>query len=629
MINIEIINYLSSVLLIFIICHVSFYYTGRYTSKILLNSECDFDYASNILIGFSIFAVTSFFAYILKINTIIFLVITSFIIIFSFLKSNFNFSFSNEKIKFLLISFLIILSLINIFPFSINLFENNYSSDFWSYLANATMLSKNHIIEIRIPQFKENLNFSLNPLNPFILYVGLVDKILDINILYIWRAFNIYNIFLFIILLTTLCRKIFNQKKLLILLFFTIYLSLIYINDGFLGISKDIFRHFNYPRHLTYICLLLLNILFLDFYGEQKKLKYLIILIIFFTISVHPQSIILISINFFIWFTINFKIKSNNIIKDDLIIFVAIIFFSILWYLLVKKYIIQTYFDHLSIDLVENYHEYLKVYGNYYIFNIFNIFDNKINIFLFFCLYSLFFWYIKQKKNNERNFIIFAFFQINLIFLILFNPIILNLFWKFIPPFATTRLIYNLYLPELISIIIVYVLNQKINPKKLQYFENFFFNKLNNKIPMLFFIFILILIFFLKNNQNTRNQNYFDLINFIEKDIPTNSILISDENTSVQFNTFNFINIVNSREHYLKVYENEFYENKKIFESVFMEKKFDILKDHFVKGEYRFFILINKNIYNVDYNNFNSKNFELKTALDNYSYKVIEILYSE
>ena len=475
MINPEIIDYLNTLLLLFIISHLFFYYTGSLLANMTFLKKYELDYASIIVIGFSIFSVLSFFAYLINLNIIILLVSTILLSIISFIKSGFKI-FNFTKLNYFLLSLFLIFVLINQFAFSVNSFEKNFSSDYWSYLANSTLLSKGGVIEIKVPQFLQNLNFSLNPLNPYILYVGCLSKLINYNILYIWSSLNIYSIFLFSILLFTLCKKIFNNKKILILLFFVIYIYLIKFNEDFFGTSFDNFQYFNYPRHFTYICLLALNILFFDFYKGEKQVGYLIILIIFFTISVHPQSVMLLSINFFIWFMINLKIKKSFFIKEEFIILGFIFIFSILWYYLVKKYISQSYFDHLDIDLTENYLEYMKILNNFYIFDIFNFLNSKGNFFLIVLLFSLFFWYLKQKKSFEKKFVIFAFFQINLIFFILLNPIILSLFWQFIPPFATTRLIKSVYLPEVISIIIVFFLNQKLNSKMLNNLDNLFFN---------------------------------------------------------------------------------------------------------------------------------------------------------
>ena len=630
MIDFEIVSYLNVLLLLFVISHFFFYYTGYYLLNKLLNLELNLNYTSTIVVGFSIFGILSFFAYLLNLKLNFFIIIIFFFAVFCIFKLRKK--KIEKKIFYSFLSYLLVLSLlINIFPkFSINAFEDNYSSDFWSYLANLVMLSENQIINIKIPQFKDQLNYSYTPLNPIILYLGLLKKITNQNIFHLWQAMNIYNIFLLLGLLNLLCKKIFQNNKILILIFFTIYFLIIFFNNGAFGISKEIFKYFNYPRHIVFINLIFLNVLFFQFYQNKRNIHYLIILIIFSTISIHPQSIILISINFFSWFCIEFKKNKLKYFKKEIYILFSIICFSTIWLILIKTYVPQEYFDHVGINLTINYLEYKKIFESFYIFNLSYFLEQKYNFLLLISLYGFFFWYLFQIKENEKKFIFFLFFQVNVILFILLNPLILNILWIYVPPFATTRLIDSSYVPELISMCLVIFFNIKFikNNPQFQKLGDIFIKFIFLRSVIIIFIIMFITVFIFRNNNLQKNSAYIELFEFINKNVPTKSILISDENTSVQLNSFKYIHILNSREHYLQVFKKEFKKNKILADNIFLNKDLSLLKEYFLNEELKIFIIINKKMSGeVNQNDFNTKEFFLETLLDNKSYKVIEIKY--
>ena len=68
MIDFEIVSYLNVLLLLFVISHFFFYYTGYYLLNKLLNLELNLNYTSTIVVGFSIFGILSFFAYLLNLK---------------------------------------------------------------------------------------------------------------------------------------------------------------------------------------------------------------------------------------------------------------------------------------------------------------------------------------------------------------------------------------------------------------------------------------------------------------------------------------------------------------------------------------------------------------------------------
>lgn len=630
MIDVEIVNFLNCLLLLFLISHFTFYYTGYYLINKFLKLELDLDYTSTIIIGFSIFGLFSFFAYLLNLSLNLFILVIFLIVLFCIIKS--KEIILDKKIFFsILSSFLTISFLLNIFPnFSIGTFENNYSSDFWSYMANSVMLAESKLISIRIPQFMNELNYSYTPFNPYILYISLLKKVTNENILHLWNAINIYNIFLYLGVLYNLCKKIFLQNKLPIIIFFVIYYVITDYNYAHFGLSREIFKYFNYPRNLLFINLLFLNILFFHFYQIKKNIHYLIILIIFFTLSSHPQSIILVLINFFIWFFISFKKNDLTYFYKDISIFLSILFFSLIWYLVVKTYVPQNYFDHLGISLVENYPEYKKIFENFYIFNLHNFLNQKYNLLFLILFYIAFFIYLFQKKNIEKKFFIFIFIQTNIIFLILLNPLILNILWKYIPPFATTRLIGMTFLPEFISMFAAFYLNVKIAEvfsldKKLKILFDYI-----QKIKLIMLIALITFILFFifdKNKDFQKNNSYTELIEFIEEKIPRNSILISDENTSVQLNSFKYIHILNSREHYLQIFKDQHKSYKIIADEILLSKNLEILKKMKIDKKLKIFIVVNKKFSGeVSQDEFNLNSFYLKTLLDNNSYKIMEII---
>ena len=479
-------------------------------------------------------------------------------------------------------------------------------------------------------KLKDQLNYSYTPLNPIILYLGLLKKITNQNIFHLWQAMNIYNIFLLLGLLNLLCKKIFQNNKILILIFFTIYFLIIFFNNGAFGISKEIFKYFNYPRHIVFINLIFLNVLFFQFYQNKRNIHYLIILIIFSTISIHPQSIILISINFFSWFCIEFKKNKLKYFKKEIYILFSIICFSTIWLILIKTYVPQEYFDHVGINLTINYLEYKKIFESFYIFNLSYFLEQKYNFLLLISLYGFFFWYLFQIKENEKKFIFFLFFQVNVILFILLNPLILNILWIYVPPFATTRLIDSSYVPELISMCLVIFFNIKFikNNPQFQKLGDIFIKFIFLRSVIIIFIIMFITVFIFRNNNLQKNSAYIELFEFINKNVPTKSILISDENTSVQLNSFKYIHILNSREHYLQVFKKEFKKNKILADNIFLNKDLSLLKEYFLNEELKIFIIINKKMSGeVNQNDFNTKEFFLETLLDNKSYKVIEIKY--
>ena len=139
---------------------------------------------------------------------------------------------------------------------------------------------------------------------------------------------------------------------------------------------------------------------------------------------------------------------------------------------------------------------------------------------------------------------------------------------------------------------------------------------------------MFITVFIFRNNNLQKNSAYIELFEFINKNVPTKSILISDENTSVQLNSFKYIHILNSREHYLQVFKKEFKKNKILADNIFLNKDLSLLKEYFLNEELKIFIIINKKMSGeVNQNDFNTKEFFLETLLDNKSYKVIEIKY--
>jgi len=629
MIDTEIINFLNCLLVLFVVNHFSFYYTGYYLLNKLLKVNLDLNYSSTIIVGFSVFGLLSFFAYLFNINLNLFILVIFLIVFFCIIRLK-EILFDKKIFYSILSSFLTISLLLNIFPnFSIGTFENNYSSDFWSYMANSVMLAESKLVRIRIPQFVNELKYSYTPFNPYILYISLLKKITNENILHLWQAINIYNIFLYLGVLYSLCKKIFLQNKLLIIIFFGIYYVIIDYNYAHFGLSKEIFKYFNYPRNILFISLLFLNILFFQFYQIKKNNHHLIILIIFFTLSLHPQSIILVLINFFIWFFIFFKKNDLTYFNKDILIFLSILFFSIIWYLVVKTYVPQSYFNYLGISLVENYPEYKKIFNNFYIFNL-NIFLNQKYNFLFLILfYITFFIYLFQKKNIEKKFIIFIFIQTNIIFLILLNPLVLNMLWKYIPPFATTRLIGMTFLPEFISMCAVFYLRVKITEsfsldKKLESMFDYI-QKLKSILVIAIITFILLFIFD-KNKDFQKNDSYTELIEFIEERIPKKSILVSDENTSVQLNSFKYIHILDSREHYLQIFKDDHKNYKIIADEILLSKNLEILKKMEIDKKSKIFIVVNKKFSGeVSQDEFNLNSFYLKTLLNNSSYKIMEI----
>jgi len=629
MIDTEIIKFLNCLFLLFLVNHFSFYYTGYYLLNKLLKVNLDLNYTSTIIIGFSVFGLLSFFAYLFNINLNLFILVIFLIVLFCIVKSK-EILLDKKIIFSILSSFLTISFLLNIFPsFSIGTFENNYSSDFWSYMANSVMLAQSKFISIRIPQFMNELNYSYTPFNPYILYVSLLKKITNENILHLWNAINIYNIFLYLGVLYDLCKKIFSQNKLLIIIFFIIYYVITDYNHAHFGLSREIFKYFNYPRNLLFINLLFLNVLFFQFYQIKKNIHHLIILIIFFTFSLHPQSIILVLINFFIWFFIFFKKNNLTYFYKDISIFLSILFFSIIWYLVVKTYVPQNYFDHLGISLVENYPEYKKIFKNFYIFNLSYFLNQKYNFLFLILFYTAFLIYLFQKKNVEKKFFIFIFLQTNIIFLILLNPLILNILWKFIPPFATTRLLGMTFLPEFLSMFAAFYFKAKMAEgfslnKKL---ENMFNNIQKIKSIMLIALITFILLFiFDKNKDFQKNNSYTELIEFIEERIPRKSILISDESTSVQLNSFKYIHVLDSREHYLQIFKDQHRNYKIIVDKILLSKDLEILKKLKIDKKSKIFIIVNKKFSGeINQDEFNSNSFYLKTLLDNSSYKIMEI----